>query len=147
MSSLIKAHKTQEQPPLNNHIHVILSSRCILQTSQINRDILLPSSQSDTTAYSWSRASTCHLFPCNWRYKVGKKLAPIISAATTPALAAIPTLSNIEGNLLMIVSILNLLKSQTGRTYQKGPIKPQVDRTKLIKTPTLPASWGYVSTA
>jgi hypothetical protein len=27
-------------------------------------------------------------------------------------------------------------------TYQKGPMNPQVDRTKLINTPTLPASWG-----
>lgn len=25
-------------------------------------------------------------------------------------------------------------------TYQKGPMNPQVDRTKLINTPTLPAS-------
>jgi hypothetical protein len=38
---------------------------------------------------------------------MGMKLAPMIKAATTPELLAMPTLSNIEVNLKILLALVN----------------------------------------
>lgn len=45
------------------------------------------------------------------------------------------------------ISCYSFQKLAIRSTYQKGPMNPHVERIKLINTPTLPASWGYISTA
>lgn len=47
--------------------------------------------------------------PCQCRKTVGKKLTPAIKATTIPALAAIPTSSNIAGNLSELMTWIETL--------------------------------------
>lgn len=78
--------------------------------------------------------------PLKWQNATGSKDPTTSIAATIPALGVSPTLVNMSGNLEYISNVL--CTEVRVEFYQKGPMKPQVCLTKVMKTPILPASSG-----
>lgn len=77
-----------------------------------------------SAACSWSTRiglPPLHLLPRHCKKIVGIMLTPMMSAAATPALAAIPTLVNISGNL----------QSKLSAQYSQEVKKGKVERTKM----------------
>lgn len=72
------------------------------------------------------------------------KLTATMSAVAIPALLAMPMFSNICGNLRQCSKLLRYLfvKAAKIRTYQNGPMNPQICLTNVMKTPMLAASSG-----